>query len=1328
MPLTNLTTVSSASKGKTYTPKFNFGTRSGTKTLTLRQLMERQAAIKAAQPKHGFLESLKHGFSSAMSLISRPWWAISTGLNEAIKDGFQWHDVFAAGAMIPGIGLASAGVAAAVDPNYRHGFNQGLHARKPVGMGENLSELGLLKGHGTIRGTLGFGLDVITDPTNLLFIAGAPATGGASLAALAAKESLMVAAKAAPKAIAVTAGRSLIKSIPTLADRGGLEAAARILGKEAVHNPEQFKGLATLADYTLKNLDDIASGALKPAKGNELFILQAAAHDEIKRFGGKALQLNLQVPAAVRVGIKKATGKRITQVPLTPASIGGAHIPAPNFARTAAGEGILGAIPGVAKATDAVGKAIVFGHTNRLANVIQLAAKHVTEYTSHNLDSFNNRTFKPFNRLTGKNKLDDKSMSKALDFGEKNDIGPAVIEKPNKDAPYGIERTINEPVLEAAVKHGTLTESEAGFVRAWHSVTENLRKTDFESGVVYEKNVGDKLYIPHIYDKEGRSIDFADQVDRFKQPGFGKERMEKDLTVKDIAELRDKGVYKGFVETDPMSLLAMRSRKSAEKAGDNAAMSVVQKVSGVSMKDMKDITLGSRKLKMMEKGGKLAISSAKVDVKKATDDYEAARKSLAEGKKFTEQQKASLYRLEKNRRSEANRLKKGAAPKAANKVFEASKRTAKTGINKTRKAAVVVDHAKNKVVKEEWKLMDMLTDPKPINPSAITAQIKRTHAAAKSLQAAKKVLRHESRTTKDLAEESNLLGLAADAATKLNETNIRMAVIDSINARGKRLSLGGKDAERAAILDTAAERVAAKQAIVVDMEQEVARISKEIGPVTKEEMKHLPEGMTEIQAAKNADGETIFVPTEIKNAMQKYTQAINGDDVTNALVKVYTSIISKWKVAVTVATPGYRFRNTATDIWNMWLSGVPMTSISHYGGVAAHYMTVGNKIQKKLIDGVPFADLTAKERKIVEKLMEAQSTGIMASLTARDIKTASFRLKHGKSALNQAQQKHLVKAYTTMMTTMNQNVENWARLTHYLYRTEAEGLSGAEAAWHVKAAHFDYEELTPFESKVMKRVLPFYTWTRKNIPFQLQMLVSRPGRYSAYPKFAFEMQAAAGSEHGDLMPDWMSEAGGIPFPGSAGRFFVPNMGPSDLLAFEHPMRLAMGINPVFKLVTDLTRGTDSLTGLPISGGTHPRTPVSGFAAQILGMIPGNPANVGPTERFAGDGTIMSGAGANPYVSYIARQIPFANFMVNQTSSIAAQRQGGQAAALGRFFLGTSMYEVDQKAEAMHRVNDFKLNFSRAWRGLKDENQIPEEEQDQMSEYEKSLQEIIAGGG
>ena len=74
------------------------------------------------------------------------------------------------------------------------------------------------------------------------------------------------------------------------------------------------------------------------------------------------------------------------------------------------------------------------------------------------------------------------------------------------------------------------------------------------------------------------------------------------------------------------------------------------------------------------------------------------------------------------------------------------------------------------------------------------------------------------------------------------------------------------------------------------------------------------------------------------------------------------------------------------------------------------------------------------------------------------------------------------------------------------------------ASNQVKEALFDYADLSLFERNVMKRVMPFYTWSRKNFPVQLKHLVLNPQRaeklHLAKEQFEYETDDLDYSDYG----------------------------------------------------------------------------------------------------------------------------------------------------------------------------------------------------------------------
>jgi len=85
------------------------------------------------------------------------------------------------------------------------------------------------------------------------------------------------------------------------------------------------------------------------------------------------------------------------------------------------------------------------------------------------------------------------------------------------------------------------------------------------------------------------------------------------------------------------------------------------------------------------------------------------------------------------------------------------------------------------------------------------------------------------------------------------------------------------------------------------------------------------------------------------------------------------------------------------------------------------------------------------------------------------------------------------------------------------------GKSFKEASQTVRKYLFDYSELTDFEKKVMRRVFPFYTWSRKNIPLQIENVLKQPRKYQAYAKGVRAFQEPESQEELRLKPEYFNE-------------------------------------------------------------------------------------------------------------------------------------------------------------------------------------------------------------
>src|SRR6516162_1815820 len=119
-------------------------------------------------------------------------------------------------------------------------------------------------------------------------------------------------------------------------------------------------------------------------------------------------------------------------------------------------------------------------------------------------------------------------------------------------------------------------------------------------------------------------------------------------------------------------------------------------------------------------------------------------------------------------------------------------------------------------------------------------------------------------------------------------------------------------------------------------------------------------------------------------------------------------------------------------------------------------------------------------------------------------------------------------------------VESNARIAHFLWQLD-KGVDPMEAALSVKKYLFDYQRgLTQFEQTVMRRIFPFYAWTRFNLPLQIEALVSNPRpfirladfintiRSKGSPEFE-EKSAAYRGEDAKWLSQFIKDQVGIPF-------------------------------------------------------------------------------------------------------------------------------------------------------------------------------------------------------
>src|SRR4051812_34411017 len=93
------------------------------------------------------------------------------------------------------------------------------------------------------------------------------------------------------------------------------------------------------------------------------------------------------------------------------------------------------------------------------------------------------------------------------------------------------------------------------------------------------------------------------------------------------------------------------------------------------------------------------------------------------------------------------------------------------------------------------------------------------------------------------------------------------------------------------------------------------------------------------------------------------------------------------------------------------------------------------------------------------------------------------------------------------------------------FDTALKGGDQASVIENVWKYHFNYDDLSQFEKGAMKRISPFYTWTRKNLPLQMEMVFRNPKQYARVGYVQDNIEGMTPPE--GLVPAWFADQSAI---------------------------------------------------------------------------------------------------------------------------------------------------------------------------------------------------------
>ena len=425
---------------------------------------------------------------------------------------------------------------------------------------------------------------------------------------------------------------------------------------------------------------------------------------------------------------------------------------------------------------------------------------------------------------------------------------------------------------------------------------------------------------------------------------------------------------------------------------------------------------------------------------------------------------------------------------------------------------------------------------------------------------------------------------------------------------------------------------------------------------------------------------------------------------------VFDKVQGTWKLVATQPNPGFHVRNFIGDLQNAYLgqrgsqlgrnlahSSRALTELGRQEKAQRTLSLVGRRIDpggKGLKIGgehVSYGQLIAEAEKV---------GGIRSGFVSREL----HDLLEGKAVRP--------KTRAEALRRWANNREDVVRLATYI-GARKRGLDPEKAAAYVAKHHFDYSDLTELERRVLRRVMPFWVFSARNIPLQMRSLVGRPGKFAQYEKVRDEIAKAFGYEdgwEGDLSE---SEQRSAPFGiRIKGKPYTISLGPSGLpltdlnefptsanpakQADEWINRAMSLVTPAIKTPVELWSNMSFFFREPIERDDAPLVPVPTWLVKTvperyrkgLGLVPDYVDKRSGKKQWAAPARLVYALGVLPG--------PFS--FLNRIST-PSDRPGQDTGSKALAYLGPRVRPIDQRSTEINRLYDERGVIDKRMRSL-----------------------------
>ena len=276
-------------------------------------------------------------------------------------------------------------------------------------------------------------------------------------------------------------------------------------------------------------------------------------------------------------------------------------------------------------------------------------------------------------------------------------------------------------------------------------------------------------------------------------------------------------------------------------------------------------------------------------------------------------------------------------------------------------------------------------------------------------------------------------------------------------------------------------------------------------------------------------GEDIFFHPQVVEQVQNFTRTLTRDENISDVLRAYDTVQNYFKAAVTSIWPAFHGRNALSNVFLMYnkvgaevLNPVNHVATANFLNMERQMQQLQRRMVKSDKHGPEHSALMLKEV-FTDKTgyrwsygeLRSQMMDQVVSFHPRNVGMTD-QLRFGVKEVHEAKALMFPRTKAEKARAMankglnpfnsdnylfkggfkiGQGIEDYSRTLTFLAQLKHTG-DPIQAAQITKQALFDYSNLTNFEKEFMRRIVPFYTFSRKNLELQLNTLVTNPGRIS----------------------------------------------------------------------------------------------------------------------------------------------------------------------------------------------------------------------------------------